>query len=83
MEFDSTSPLGERFANQFGLFDMSGNVLEWCEDRWHDNYDNAPDDGSAWLTGNIDERVLRGGSYFEPTIRDFRVVNRIGCNQWG
>jgi formylglycine-generating enzyme required for sulfatase activity len=43
---------------------MHGNVWEWCEDIWHDNYDNAPDDGSAWLTeGDQNCRVLRGGSW--------------------
>ena len=51
-------------ANAFGLSDMHGNVLEWCQDYWHDNYDGAPDDGSAWIEGgDSDLRVLRGGSW--------------------
>jgi formylglycine-generating enzyme required for sulfatase activity len=53
-----------KFANKFGLYDMHGNVLEWCKDVWHDTYNDAPNDGSAWLTGG--EKlfgVLRGGSW--------------------
>ncbi|MBL8148503.1 MAG: formylglycine-generating enzyme family protein [Blastocatellia bacterium] len=51
-------------ANQFGLYDMHGNVWEWCEDVWHGNYDSAPDDGSAWVTGgDANFHVVRGGSW--------------------
>jgi len=51
-------------ANPFGLCDMHGNVYEWCQDHWHDNYKGAPTDGSAWLSENKDaSRVLRGGSW--------------------
>jgi formylglycine-generating enzyme required for sulfatase activity len=51
-------------ANAFGLFDMHGNMYEWCEDVYHENYNGAPTDGSAWLSGgNIHVRVLRGGSW--------------------
>ena len=51
-------------ANAFGLSDMHGNVLEWCQDHWHDNYEGAPKDGSAWLSSDEREnRVLRGGSW--------------------
>ncbi|MDV3351750.1 formylglycine-generating enzyme family protein [Leptothoe sp. LEGE 181152] len=55
-------------ANAFGLCDMHGNVWEWCQDIWHDNYNNAPTDGSAWMTnGNDEYRILRGGSWaFDP-----------------
>lgn len=51
-------------CNAFGLCDMHGNVLEWCLDHWHDNYEHAPTDGSAWLN-NSDKasRILRGGSW--------------------
>lgn len=51
-------------ANLFGLMDMHGNVREWCADCWHDHYEGAPMDGSAWITGeNCRQRVLRGGSW--------------------
>ncbi len=52
-------------ANAFGLSDMHGNVEEWCLDNWHDNYDGAPTDGSAWTSGGDPEyQVLRGGSWY-------------------
>lgn len=51
-------------ANAFGLFDMHGNVREWCQDCWHNSYENAPTNGSAWITdGDCQQRVLRGGSW--------------------
>jgi formylglycine-generating enzyme required for sulfatase activity len=51
-------------ANGFGLFDMHGNVWEWCLDRWHENYNGAPSDGRSWETaGDTRYRVLRGGSW--------------------
>lgn len=49
-------------ANGFGLYDMHGNVMEWCLDVWHDNYDGAPADGGPWLSGDTRLRVVRGGS---------------------
>lgn len=53
-----------RVANNFGLYDMHGNVWEWCQDNWHSNYRDAPTDGSAWLnTSNNYEMLLRGGSW--------------------
>ncbi|MBW4662550.1 MAG: SUMF1/EgtB/PvdO family nonheme iron enzyme [Drouetiella hepatica Uher 2000/2452] len=51
-------------ANAFGLFDMHGNVWEWCIDHWHENYQGAPSDGSAWLSMNNNlSRRIRGGSW--------------------
>jgi eukaryotic-like serine/threonine-protein kinase len=59
-----TTPVGSFPANCFGLHDMHGNVWEWCEDKWHENYQGAPTDGSAWINGNDnDYRLLRGGSW--------------------
>jgi formylglycine-generating enzyme required for sulfatase activity len=54
-------------ANNFGLYDMHGNLWEWCLDNWHDNYEKAPSDGSAWIDleeKSDSEYVLRGGSWF-------------------
>ena len=51
-------------ANAFGLYDMHGNVWEWCKDSWHRTYGDAPTDGSAWLSGGEALRVVRGGSWF-------------------
>jgi formylglycine-generating enzyme required for sulfatase activity len=58
-----TSPVGSFAANQFGLYDMAGNVFQWVEDCFHDNYNGAPIDGSAWITGDCSRRVVRGGSW--------------------
>ena len=74
----STAPVGSFSANAFGLHDMHGNVWEWVEDVWHDNYAGAPTDGSAWKSGGDSSRgVLRGGSWnFNPGF--LRSANRFG-----
>jgi formylglycine-generating enzyme required for sulfatase activity len=65
---EETTEVGSfEVANAFGLYDIHGNVVEWCQDWWHDNYKGAPNDGSAWLAHeeNAEElRVLRGGSWY-------------------
>jgi len=58
-----THPVGQKKPNQFGLYDMHGNVLEWCSDRWHSDYTKAPTDGSSWETGTYNLRIQRGGSW--------------------
>lgn len=60
---DRTHPVGGLQPNAFGLVDMSGNVLEWVEDCWNDDYLGAPTDGTAWLSGDCRRRVVRGGSW--------------------
>ena len=61
---EKTHPVGEKLPNAWGLHDMHGNVWEWCADSWHDNYNGAPTDGSAWERGGDDSRrLLRGGSW--------------------
>jgi formylglycine-generating enzyme required for sulfatase activity len=58
--------VGKFPANPFALFDMHGNIWEWCQDEWHENYNNAPADGSAWLVDNDNQnRLLRGGSWYD------------------
>jgi formylglycine-generating enzyme required for sulfatase activity len=64
-----TTDVGNFPANAFGLYDMHGNVWEWCQDIWHENYKRAPDDGSAWISeGDNDYRVLRGGSWYSHPV---------------
>jgi len=59
-----TLEVGSKQPNYWGLYDMVGNVAEWCSDNWHENYENAPDDGSSWTTnGSETEFVIRGGSW--------------------
>ncbi|MTJ10199.1 formylglycine-generating enzyme family protein [Anabaena sp. UHCC 0204] len=62
-----TIEVGSFPPNSFGLYDMHGNVWEWCQADWHDNYTNAPKDGSAWTSLSDGTKVLRGGSWdFNP-----------------
>ena len=71
-----TVAVGSFPANGYGLHDMHGNVQEWVEDCWHDNYDGAPTDGSAWVSeGSCKVRVLRGGSWLNKP-RYLRSANR-------
>jgi formylglycine-generating enzyme required for sulfatase activity len=59
-----THSVGGKLPNAWGLYDMYGNVMEWCEDIWHDNYNDAPKHGNAWLKdGEPRNRTVRGGSY--------------------
>ncbi|MGK7942550.1 MAG: SUMF1/EgtB/PvdO family nonheme iron enzyme [Crocosphaera sp.] len=86
---NKTTPVGKFYPNGFGLYDMHGNVWEWCGDDWHNNYDGAPSDGSAWFEGNYNPNVrhksksyhvMRGGSWaFVP--HDCRSAVRY-FNNW-
>lgn len=66
---DKTHPVGGLKANELGLHNMSGNVWEWCQDTWHNDYQGAPSDGSAWISeGDKGPRVVRGGSWNDDPI---------------
>jgi len=77
-----TTAVGRYLPNAFGLYDMHGQVWEWCADCGHENYANAPTDGRAWLAenaGNMSNRVVRGGSWFNnPTV--CRSANRLNIS---
>ena len=76
-----TAPVGSFAANSFGLYDMQGNVWEWVEDYWHDNYEGAPSDGSAWTTGGDESAaVLRGGCWASNPLR-LRSADRHGLSR--
>ena len=65
-----TYPVGQKKANELDIYDMNGNVWEWCEDDWHNNYRNAPRDGSAWVGAKRGSgRVGRGGSWSDDADR--------------
>jgi eukaryotic-like serine/threonine-protein kinase len=78
-----TTDVGSFPPNAFGLYDMHGNVWEWCQDEWHESYNGAPVDGSAWETkGNENDnlrRALRGGSW-NHGAQGCRSANRNGVN---
>ena len=73
-----TLPVGSFTPNAFGLYDMAGNVTQWVEDCWHEDYTaEAPTDGSAWVEGNCEGRVLRGGSWADSES-ELRSAARTG-----
>ncbi len=83
-----TTSVGEFPPNGFGLYDMHGNLWEWCEDDWHNNYENAPSDGKLWIDKNSKPKVLRGGSwlYYPYDCRSaYRSINNpsFGLNSYG
>jgi len=76
-----THPVSLKLPNAFGLYDMHGNVWEWTQDCWHDNYSGAPIDGSAWTSGcSGDLRTLRGGSWYNFS-NSLRSANRSSAAQ--
>lgn len=63
-------PVGAKKPNPWKLYDVHGYLWEWCADDWHDSYEAAPSDGSAWKSNAINNRgVLRGGSWKDPAAR--------------
>lgn len=72
-----THPVGQKNPNSWGLYDMYGNIWEWVQDRWHDNYKGAPSDGSAWEDGSGSDRVVRGGSW-----NNFARICRSAYRYW-
>jgi formylglycine-generating enzyme required for sulfatase activity len=77
-----TRPVAMKAPNAWGLYDMLGNVWEWCADTWNGSYDGAPADGSAWLNsgpGGEARRVLRGGSWFNDA-QNIRAAYRFGLD---
>ena len=69
------SPAGRFPPNQFGLYDMLGNVMDRTEDCWNPNYSGAPTDGTAWQSGDCGRRVVRGGSW-DMDLSGVRSANR-------
>ncbi len=71
-------PVGAKQPNAWKLYDVHGYLWEWCADRWHDNYQAASSDGSAWTDGDDPRRVLRGGSWKDPADRLTSSFRRAG-----
>jgi formylglycine-generating enzyme required for sulfatase activity len=63
-----TAPVGSFSPNQFGLYDMAGNVDQWLEDCYNATYDGAPADGSAWISGDCTVRIVRGGDFYSEPV---------------
>jgi formylglycine-generating enzyme required for sulfatase activity len=85
---NQTHYVGTKLPNAWGLYDMQGNLSEWCLDSWHENYTGAPTDGSAWEPDAGTDRVLRDGQYgFYAS--DLRLARRMyshqytACSGWG
>jgi formylglycine-generating enzyme required for sulfatase activity len=89
-----TTEVGTFPPNGFGLYDMHGNVWEWCLDKWQKNYINAPNNGSAWISRSFLGRTLRGGSWYvspqgcrsahrcksSASYSSFRIGFRVVCS---
>ena len=74
---ERTAEVGSFLANAYGLRDVHGNVAEWVEDIWHNDYQGAPQDGTAWMSGgNAARRVARGGSWADGPV-DIRLAHRV------
>ena len=71
----NTYTVGSKLPNELGIYDMSGNVWEWCLDNWHDNYIGAPTDGSKWNGGKSSNKIIRGASWYD-NISDWNLSSR-------
>jgi formylglycine-generating enzyme required for sulfatase activity len=80
-----TTDVGSFPANAFGLHDMHGNVWEWCQDTWHENYNGAPTDGSAWVDENANQNrmILRGGSWYNNPRTAVLRIAQLRCGRQG
>lgn len=74
--FAELAPVGSFKPNPFGLYDMAGNIFVITADCWNDNYDGAPRDGSAWMTGDCTRHPARKASFGNPHPWMFRAANR-------
>ena len=72
---DGIKPVAKKLPNPWGLFDMNGNVWEWCEDWYHDSYEGAPSDGSAWIEPKGEFVILHGGDW-DNRMNVCRCANR-------
>jgi len=69
------APAKQFSPNLFGLYDLSGNLMEWVEDCWHDSYFRAPDDGQAWVNKGCEKRVIRGG-HWASAVEEYHSSHR-------
>jgi formylglycine-generating enzyme required for sulfatase activity len=73
----NTHPVCQKKPNECGLYDLSGNAIEWCDDRWHENFIGAPTDGTSWRSGGEQAyHVPRGGSW-HGSAHDCHVAMRL------
>ena len=72
----STHPVGQKQANELGVYDLSGNVREWVQDCWNESYAGAPSDGRAWERGDCSRRVTRGGSVSNGPLKNLSPYHR-------